>query len=136
MPEGNDRLTQALEQLHRAMEWCVSRQVMVDLLAHSYKSVLSPCNVSRFLARMARASTGKGSFTIKENLETDGGIAGNQEEKEEVQLDVHMAEVAIANALSNAVAHGDTNEAVELSSRLLKGAWPCQSRVRGSTSWW
>jgi hypothetical protein len=123
MPESNDRLTAALEQLHRAMQWCVSRQVMVDLLAHSYKSVLSPCNINRFLARMVQASTGKGSFVVvKENLETtDRGAAGDREEEEEFHLDVHMAEVAIANALSNAVAHGDTNEAVELSSR-LKGS--------------
>ena len=116
MPESNDRLTQALEQLHRAMQWCVSRQVMVDLCADSYKSVLVPCNIARFLARMVQASTGKGSFTVKEDPETAG--AGDQE----VQLDVHMAEIAIANALSNAAAHGDTDEATELSSRFLKGA--------------
>eukprot|EP00613_Pedinella_sp_CCMP2098_P024564 CAMPEP_0171698706 /NCGR_PEP_ID=MMETSP0991-20121206/9508_1 /TAXON_ID=483369 /ORGANISM="non described non described, Strain CCMP2098" /LENGTH=144 /DNA_ID=CAMNT_0012287605 /DNA_START=89 /DNA_END=519 /DNA_ORIENTATION=- len=30
-PKNSDRLTQALEQLHRTMDWCVSRQVMLDL---------------------------------------------------------------------------------------------------------
>jgi hypothetical protein len=91
---------------------------MMNLLDASYKSVLSPCNIGRFLARMVQASTGKVRFAVKENLETDG--AGNQE----VLLDVHMAEIAIANALSNAAAHGDTSKAVELSSHLLKGSWP------------
>ena len=89
---------------------------MVDLCADTYKSALSPCNIGRFLARMVQASTGKGSFTVKDNPETDG--AGDQE----VQVDVHMAEIAIANALSNAAAHGDSNETTELSSRFLKGA--------------
>jgi hypothetical protein len=114
MPESNDRLSSALEQLHGAMEWCVSRQVMLNLLDASYKSVLSPCIINRFLARMVQASVGKGSITVKENIETDG--ASDQE----VLLDVHMAEIAIANALSNAVAHGDTSEAVEVSSHLLE----------------
>jgi hypothetical protein len=64
---------------------------------------------------MVQAATGKGSFTVKENPEeTDG--AGD------AQMDVHMAEIAIANALSNAAAHGDSNEATEFSSRFLKGA--------------
>jgi len=110
-PKSSDRLTQALEQLHRCMDWCMSRQVMLDLLADSYKSFFSPCHVRRFLERMVRASAGQGSFAAvvaSLAIEQAGAL---------VQLDVHMAEIVVANALSNAAAHGDTDEAIEVSAR-------------------
>jgi hypothetical protein len=107
-----ERLKQALEQLHNTMEWCISRQVMVDLASGTYRSTLSECKVGDMFAKIASASPGK--FLLQTTDDSD-------EAQRVVQFDVKMAEVALANATSNAASHGDPNEPISLFATVLEG---------------
>jgi hypothetical protein len=112
------RVQEALEQLHHTMQWCLSRQVMMDLASGDYKSALTPTPVASFLARMLALSRtrngddeGGGDNCVKVHDSTakqlSNGGAG-------LMFDSNVAQVAFENGLVNAVAHGDGSGSIEV----------------------
>lgn len=87
-----------LDQLHRTIGWCSSRQVLIDLTSGTYQSTLSPINAGGFLRTVASTLT-TCSYSIHEN-------AFNLS----VAVDEKMCRVALDNALTNAAAHGGDGE--------------------------
>jgi signal transduction histidine kinase len=91
------RLHEAAAELHRAMSWCASRQVLMSLSAGTYQTCLSPVNIADFVEDLA--------IDPKKLL-----FACNDVQKFEnatVAFDEKMARIALENAKTNALAHGD-----------------------------
>eukprot|EP00615_Pteridomonas_danica_P014739 CAMPEP_0114406222 /NCGR_PEP_ID=MMETSP0102-20121206/21026_1 /TAXON_ID=38822 ORGANISM="Pteridomonas danica, Strain PT" /NCGR_SAMPLE_ID=MMETSP0102 /ASSEMBLY_ACC=CAM_ASM_000212 /LENGTH=531 /DNA_ID=CAMNT_0001572073 /DNA_START=418 /DNA_END=2013 /DNA_ORIENTATION=+ len=91
--ELRSRQKQVLNQLYRTMRWCTMRQVMVDVADGTYQSALSPQHVSNFLKAIAGDNMGI-SFVIREISNI-------------VAFDEQMVRLALENAISNAIVHGD-----------------------------
>ena len=94
-----ERLQQALEQLYKTMRWCSSRQVMVDLSAGRYQTSQNPLDVGTFLLSLCHDSA---PFVCED-------LTASLREKNDVVIsfDEKMARLALENAISNAIAHGD-----------------------------
>jgi hypothetical protein len=92
------RLRQALDQLYKSMQWCSLRQVMVDLSAGRYQSLLSPVDVGGFLAGLCN---GAASFSCE-----DTTVLVRQD-THSIAFDEKIAILAMENGVTNALAHGD-----------------------------
>jgi hypothetical protein len=90
-------LKSALERLYRTMSWCASRQVMVDLSSGKYRSTHTTVIISKFLGIVASTDT-----TLIDNTP----LATRQEEFE-IAFDEKLALLAVENAKTNAISHGD-----------------------------
>jgi hypothetical protein len=100
--EQHSFLSNALVQLRRTMQWCASRQVMIDLASGKYKSSVSVVPVECFLEEVARSnSTGVVFKVLDSTKETTKGGAFN------VAFDEKMARLALENGVTNALSHGD-----------------------------
>ena len=90
----------ALKQLFSAVQWCVSRQVIIDLTAGFYQTSLSPVNLDDFLREVCSA-LGTCPFSIQ-----------NRAPHYLIAFDEKMGKLALDNALTNARAHGDGGQVI------------------------
>ena len=90
----------ALIQLYKTMEWCATRQIMVDLAKGSYMSIQSPVSIRKLLKSAASAHTEVRFEIIDDTANIVDGF-------HLLAFDEKMARIALENACSNAVVHGD-----------------------------
>jgi len=93
--EPHDLLDSALGELHSAISWCVSRQVMIDLSSGTYLTTHSPVGVTKFLTGLFSGTT---SVDIKDSTQ-----------HVDIAFDEKLARLALENAKTNAKHHGDGN---------------------------
>jgi len=104
-------LCEVQSQLNQTVEWCVMRQVMVELSSGEYKTTASPANVEQLMKQWV-LSTGHDKFTIEVGSQLTNSIL----------LDEKMASIILQNTLTNAVAHGDGGNVEFTASLRDKGA--------------
>lgn len=87
-----------MEWLISQIQWCTGRQVLIDLTSGTYQSSLSPVNANVVLKRVASTLTTCRYVIHEESLQLN------------VALDEKMCLLALENAATNAIAHGDRGE--------------------------
>jgi len=101
-------------QLNQTVEWCVMRQVMVELSSGVYKTTASPANVGQLMNQWM-LSTGHDNFTIEVGSQINMSNTT-------ILFDEKMAWIILQNTLTNAVAHGDGGNVEFTASLRDKGA--------------
>jgi hypothetical protein len=91
---------QALDQLYLTMKWCAARQILIDVAASTYQSILAPVDLRSFLDDLGRQCRGI-QFVFKDEVSP---VIGSENW---IAFDNHMAALACENALTNAESHGD-----------------------------
>jgi signal transduction histidine kinase len=93
------------------MGWCVMRQDLVDLTSGVYQTSLNIVDVKKLLKRTA-ASAGKVLVVCSNKID----------EAVRIVFDERMATLALENAMSNAVAHGDGTR-IDIEADVKHGAF-------------
>jgi signal transduction histidine kinase len=107
-----DRLKQALEQLYKSMKWCSSRQAILDITSGNYQTTLSPVNITSLLE-----SFYNGTARFKSQDDTSSLTSSGEST---IAFDEKIASLALENAVSNAIAHGD-GALIQLSAAFRTG---------------
>jgi hypothetical protein len=102
-------LQEALFEIHRAMNWISSREVLLSLSAGRYQTTLSPVNIEEFFLSISDRTDFKMCEITRSLSETGCQIA----------FDEKMARLALENGRTNALIHGDGGP-IELSLRFLR----------------
>jgi len=91
--------SQALTHLYQTMEWCTERSLMLDLAEKKYVSTYSKCVIRDLFSAVTIQGNNRFKFYHGKSELTDVLCEGS--------FDVQMAKLALMNAVSNAISHGD-----------------------------
>eukprot|EP00613_Pedinella_sp_CCMP2098_P072349 CAMPEP_0171917038 /NCGR_PEP_ID=MMETSP0993-20121228/15557_1 /TAXON_ID=483369 /ORGANISM="non described non described, Strain CCMP2098" /LENGTH=670 /DNA_ID=CAMNT_0012552725 /DNA_START=246 /DNA_END=2258 /DNA_ORIENTATION=+ len=108
-PLMKSELQPSCDQMYRSMSWCAVRQTMMDLVAGTYTSTLHSVNTQKFLEGVISPSV---AFTINDHV-------SGQSDSLEILFDEKLAQLALENAVSNSVAHGDGISPIQLEASFL-----------------
>jgi len=97
--ESRDLFESSLEQLYRTMTWCASRQVMLNLASGTYVTAHFPVNVTNFLKDV---TSGVAQVEIRDSTKQI-----TSELNVDISFDEKLARLALENAKTNAISHGD-----------------------------
>jgi len=103
-PLMKSKLQPSCDQMYRSMRWCAVRQTMMDLVAGTYTSTLHSVNTQKFL---------EGVISPSVVFITNDQVSG-QSDSSDILFDEKLAQLALENAVSNAVAHGDGTSPIQL----------------------